>query len=92
MRTAVVAIPRPWNSGRTIQPISDIAAPASSCDHSATEPATTPGALSSGMIILIHAASAAACWTSRATFAAMPSRGSGPPSSAIMTGSQRIRT
>ena len=28
----------------------------------------------------------------RATFAGMPSRGSGPPSSAIMTGSQRIRT
>ena len=57
MRTAVLASPRPWNSGRTIQPISDIAA-LSSCDHSATEPATTPGALTSGMIILTHAVSA----------------------------------
>jgi len=68
------------------------APPASSCDHNVTDPATTSGAASSGTIILIHASPAEASLTSRATLSSMPSRGSGPPSSAIMTGSHRILT
>ena len=73
MRTAVLTIPRPWNSGRTIQPISDIGVPAFSCDHSATSLATAPATLPSGMIILIQAVSAAARRASRATVAVIPS-------------------
>jgi hypothetical protein len=73
MRMAVSTILRPWNSGRTIQPISDIGLPAFSCDHSATKLATAPATLPSGMIILIHAVSAAARRASRATIAVIPS-------------------
>ena len=51
-------------------------------------PATTSNAAWPGTIILIHASPAA--WTSRATLSSMPSRGSGPPSPAIMIGSHRI--
>ncbi len=56
-----------------------------------TVPATTSGACGSGAIILIQAVPAAARSASRRTLSAMPSTGRGPPSSAIMTGSQRIR-
>jgi Bacterial regulatory helix-turn-helix protein, lysR family len=46
IRTARFASPRPWKSGRTIQPISVIGSPpSSSWDHNATDPVTTwPGA------------------------------------------------
>ncbi|MEY9873141.1 hypothetical protein ABH931_002623 [Streptacidiphilus sp. MAP12-33] len=42
--------------------------------------------------ILIQPSSAAAVATSEATLAGIPSTGCGPPSSAIITGSQRIRS
>lgn len=65
-RAARLASPRPWNSGRTIQPISVTGAPPSSSrDHNATGPATTSGAASPGTIILSHAPPAAAARTSR---------------------------
>jgi len=92
IRTARLASPRPWNSGSTIQPISDTGSLSSSWDHNETDPATTAGAVSAGTIILIHSLPAAAARTSRATLSSIPSRGSGPPSPAIMTGSHRIRT
>lgn len=65
-RAARLASPRPWNSGRTIPPISVTGAPPSSSrDHNATGPATTSGAASPGTIILSHAPPAAAARTSR---------------------------
>jgi hypothetical protein len=44
------------------------------------------------MIILISDVPAAASAASRRTLSSMPSWGSGPPSSDIITGSHRIRT
>ena len=91
-RTAAVASPRPWNSGSTIQPISEIGSPPSGCDQIATTPAAVPGSASSGRIMSTQERPAAVSATSPRTLASIPSRGNGPPSSAIITGSQRIRT
>ena len=43
-------------------------------------------------VLTTHVRPDAVASTSLRTLASIPSRGSGPPSSAIMTGSQRIRT
>jgi hypothetical protein len=46
--------PQLWNSGSTIQPISDTGSPSSSWDRNTTFPATMSGVASSGTIILIQ--------------------------------------
>ena len=75
-----MAIPRPWNAGSTIQPVSWMITPSSSFSQIPIVP--TAGPAGSGTIVKYHASS-----TRRVCTSASRARSIGPPSSRITTGS-----